>query len=303
MKVTLDLTELLREGRIGQDEHDKLAALGRRDTASLGFALLVGFGVVTVAAALLLLVPSAVTAVALGVALMAAGLGTGARRADWRVPADVVLLVGAVLLAGGIVVETDASLAGWVTVTAVCIVAAVLARSGLLAAAAVLALVAALGSGTGYGHASYMLVVTRPALTVIVCAGLALGGLVLSTRVGPPWTRLASIAARTALFCANLGFWVGSLWGDGEEPGGLTPLAFSLGWAAALLGVAVWAVRADRRWVLNVAAVFGAIHFYTQWFEHLSATPLSVLLAGLLALGAALALWRWNMRAAPPRSG
>ena len=65
---------------------------------------------------------------------------------------------------------------------------------------------------------------------------------------------------------------------------------FSIGWALALIAVAVWGVRVNRRWVVNVAAVFGAIHFYTQWFERLGATPLSVLLAGLLALGLALGL-------------
>ena len=50
----------------------------------------------------------------------------------------------------------------------------------------------------------------------------------------------------------------------------------------------------NRRWVVNVAAVFGAIHFYTQWFERLGATPLSVLLGGLLMLGFALGLWAFN---------
>jgi hypothetical protein len=56
----------------------------------------------------------------------------------------------------------------------------------------------------------------------------------------------------------------------------------------------VWGVRANRRWVVNVATVFGAIHFYTQWFERLGATPVSVLVAGLLALGIAVALRYFN---------
>ena len=40
--------------------------------------------------------------------------------------------------------------------------------------------------------------------------------------------------------------------------------------------------------------VFAGIHFYTQWFEHLGATPGSVLLAGVLLLGLAVLLWRLN---------
>ena len=37
-----------------------------------------------------------------------------------------------------------------------------------------------------------------------------------------------------------------------------------------------------------------AIHFYTQWFERLGADPLTVLLAGILALGFAIGLWYFN---------
>lgn len=42
--------------------------------------------------------------------------------------------------------------------------------------------------------------------------------------------------------------------------------------------------------LLTVAAVFGAIHFYTQWFERLGATAESVLLAGVIALAIAVGL-------------
>ena len=66
--------------------------------------------------------------------------------------------------------------------------------------------------------------------------------------------------------------------------------------ALALLGAAVWAARTDRRWALNLACVFGGIHFYTQWFERLGATPVSLLGGGLLMLAFAIGLWRLNER-------
>jgi hypothetical protein len=69
-------------------------------------------------------------------------------------------------------------------------------------------------------------------------------------------------------------------------------------WAVALLGAGFWAVRANRRWLVNLVAVFSGIHFYTQWFERLGATPLSVLLGGLVMLASALALWWFNRRVA-----
>jgi hypothetical protein len=45
-----------------------------------------------------------------------------------------------------------------------------------------------------------------------------------------------------------------------------------------------------------VAAVFGAIHFYTQWFDKLGASPLSFLLGGLLLLAFALGFCKFNRR-------
>jgi len=45
---------------------------------------------------------------------------------------------------------------------------------------------------------------------------------------------------------------------------------------------------------VNTVAVFGAIHFYAQWFERLGASPGSVLTAGLLALILAIGLRALN---------
>ena len=44
--------------------------------------------------------------------------------------------------------------------------------------------------------------------------------------------------------------------------------------------------------MVNAAAVFGAIHFYTQWFEYLGPNPLSVLGGGVLLVIFGLLL-RW----------
>ncbi|HEX6795897.1 MAG TPA: hypothetical protein VF304_18810 [Casimicrobiaceae bacterium] len=63
-------------------------------------------------------------------------------------------------------------------------------------------------------------------------------------------------------------------------------------WALAL----VFAWKSDRRWLVTVVAVFGAIDFYTQWFEWLGATPASVLVAGLGALALAMALKSFNRK-------
>ena len=68
-------------------------------------------------------------------------------------------------------------------------------------------------------------------------------------------------------------------------------------WAVLIIGVGVWAGRANRRWVVTTAAVFGAIHLYTQWFERLGANPVAVIVAGLMTVAIAVALWRYNAAA------
>jgi hypothetical protein len=316
MKVTLDLSRLLQDGAITHAEHDRLALLGRQDTGSLLVNILIGFGVISVAAGCIALAPSAVTGIVLGAVLMAMGgalLVTG--QAGWAVLANICILVAALLLAAGIVLASQ----GWLrpgddghskllSFNAACLLvsllfvgSAVLARSALLAALAVIVLFVLLGSSSTYDHAFYELEVRQPLLTVMAFSALALAAHSGSRVMGQASERLLTTAARTSLFLVNLGFWVGSLWGDHldflrDSHGGIGPVTFSVAWALALLATAIWAGWSNRRWALNLVTVFAGIHFYTQWFEHLGATPVSVLVAGVVVLGAAILLWRLNQR-------
>jgi len=319
VKVTLDLSRLLQDGLITREEHNRLARLGRRDTGSLLVNGLVGFGVVAVSAGIVALLPSVLTAMPLGLVLM--GLGAWLVRkggARWSVLATILVLVAALLLGASLIVlggeppppelveEMGVPLYGertaYLLVAALFAGSAILAGSGLLIALAVLLLAATLGSGAAYGHAVYAIGVEQPLATVLLFATLAAAAHAGAPRLRAAGERLANIAARTALLLVNLGFWVGSLWGDDAAwvrsfLGGSIPRdAFGLAWAAVLLGAAIWAGRTNRRWALNLALVFGGIHFYTQWFERLGATPLSLLGGGALMLAFAIGLWRLNGR-------
>jgi iron complex transport system permease protein len=190
--------------------------------------------------------------------------------------------------------------------------AAIAARSSLLMALAVLTASACLGARAGYSHAVYSLAIFEPTLTIVLFSALALIAYQLSQRLSADYERLAITAARTSLLLINFGFWIGSLWGDplmlmrsmNVKDASLAfttktvipAAAFSILWAVALLGAGIWAVRVNRRWLVNLVAVFAGIHFYTQWFERLGATPLSVLLGGLAMLASAVALWMFNRR-------
>ena len=314
MKVTLDLTKLLDEGRITREEHDRLARLGVAATGSLAFNILIGFGVIAVSAGAVALVPDAVTGIVLGAIVLGAGLVLyAARWHRWELLAHICTLIGALGIAGGVVIETDASVWAFVAITIGFAVAGIIARSGLLIALAVLALSCSLGARTGYEHATYFLGIEEPTLTIVVFSIVALATYLVSRILPPAYARLAIMGARVSILLVNFGFWIGSLWGDPlrlirllalRDPTRATDLlfigekipawVFGIGWAVALVAVGIWGARANRRWVVNVAAVFGAIHFYTQWFERLGANPLTVLLGGVLALAFAIGLWRFN---------
>ena len=297
MKVTLDLTQLLEDGKITQEEHDKLLALSSSGTSSLALNLLIAFGVIAVAGGILALVPNEITGIILGGGLLATGLALYQAETDrWSVLANICVLTGALVLSGGIIVLTDASTAAFLAITAGCAALGIIARSGLLVGLSVLSLSSSIGARTGYAHATYFLGIEEPFWTIILFSGVALACYLASKRLPTAYERLAIIASRTSLFLVNFGFWIGSLWGDklGKSGPEIPDVAFGILWAIGLIGLAIWAVRANRRWVVNTAAVFGAIHFYTQWFEYLGAHPASVLLCGLVTLGLALGLWKLN---------
>jgi len=314
MKITLDLSKLVEEGKLTPAEAERLEALASHETGSLGINILIGFAVVAIASGAVALVPTPLTAVGLGIALTAAGCAIVLNRvAQWDVLGQICLVIGALMFSGGVIAYGEGSLASMLIVTVALALVAIAARSSLLTALAVLAASACLGARSGYSHATYSLAIFEPTLTVVLFSALALVAYQASHRLSADYERIALMAARTSIVLVNFGFWIGSLWGDplmllrGMNGASMRARldsivipdwAFSIGWALALIAAGVWAAKVNRRWLVNVAAAFGAIHFYTQWFEKLGATPLSVLLGGLVMLAIALALWTFNRRAA-----
>jgi iron complex transport system permease protein len=197
----------------------------------------------------------------------------------------------------------------------------------LLVVLSAFALAGALGSSTGYWHASYGLLVRESTVTIVVFALVGAMASYLSIRVlKEPYARLARLFALMALLWVNFGFWVGSLWGDYPLEAWIAPDAmssysieawerlqawktkaffisrdvFSVVWALALAAVGAWGAMHSQRGAVNMTAVFAGIHFYTQWFERLRATPEMVIAAGVIAIGVAFALWRYNQRPSAP---
>jgi iron complex transport system permease protein len=305
MKVTLDLDHLLAAGHISSEEYSRLSALAAESTGSLAYNILLGFGVVAVSGAAIALAPDPLTAVVLGILVLVGALLLARDGGpQWQVLAAICTLTGALMTGAGVLWSAEVSQGSLLAVTGLFAVTAVFARSSLLSVLATLMLGATIGAGTAYIHAGYFLWVESPLLTVLVFSVLAVLLYQLSKQLAPEYEAVAIAAARTSVFMVNLGFWIGSLWGDAlnaDDSATFVSAGFlSLLWGLALLAAAIWAWRRNRRWLLNTVAVFGGIHFYTQWFERLGATPASVLLAGLLALGLALCLRNLNGRMRTP---
>jgi iron complex transport system permease protein len=305
MKVTIDIDKLLREGRISREEYARLQGFAAAETGSLAMNILLGFGVIATAGGTLALLHSAASSIVLGAVLVGGGLVLSREAPKtWGLLSAILLLVGSVLSSGGIVYLTEGSVAGFLVVTALLGLSGVWARSGLLISMATLAISPTIGAATAYQHAMYMLVIQQPTLTVVLFSLLAYGTYRASLTMEPGLQRLALISSRTSILLVNFGFWVGSLWGDSfgrghynyeaNVPGRVPDTAFALTWAAALILTGMWAAGQNRRWVVNTVSVFGAIHLYTQFFEHLGATPGSIVIAGLGAIGIAMALLRYN---------
>ncbi len=304
MKALVDLDQLLADGAISADQHTQLRRHAMQETAGLAYALLAGLGVVAVAGAAIALVPAPTTAMLIGLAVAALGLALvffGAHR--WQLLATLWVIIGSLLTTGGLVLAAEGAAAAYVAAALILAVPGILVRSHLLVVLAVLALASALGARAGYFAATYLLGIDAPALTVLAFALFALLAFLLHLRLPTRLAGLALSAARTGVLLVNLGFWVGSLFGDrlvvSARELSVDPAVFAITWAVALVAAGLWGLRAGRRWVVNLCAVFGAIHFLTQWFERLGAAPWSVLMAGLLILGFALALRALNSLSEP----
>lgn len=288
MKVMLDLDALVAEGKISPTEAERLKSFAAADTGTLGSNVLFALGATAVAGGVVALVPALETVAALGALLFVVGLLIRMQRFDrLKLFGQIVLVIGALALCasiGGLYGEHWAVRAG---LTLGLAVSAVLARSGLLAGLSVLGFGLTITLDGELWPPSHFGTVAIVALSALVLALY-----VLSLRLQPTYERLAVIAMRVGIVMVNLAFFIGSLMGDDRM--GISSLTFSVTWALALVAFGAWAVFANRRWAVNSVAVFGALHFFTQWFIVLGAQPISIVGGGVLMIAFGFALVRFN---------
>ena len=306
MKIVLNIKELLEEGKINQAEYDKLLSLSKNQTGSLALNLLIGFGIIMVCIGVITLTQTASAALITGLLTFLIGLfiqfkGTK----EWSVLSSCCSISGVLIFAAGInlwvlwAYESDFLglansldfLYAQILTTLILMVASAFLLSNILATLSILSTAQLIGAGTSYFTGSYTIWVSSPVVTIVIFSVLAFLLYYLSRSILSRYENILITGSRTSVLVANIGFWVGSIWGGGEELE-VSPELISIAWALALIGFAVWGWRANRRWVVTVSSIFGAIHFYTQWFTILDMEAASVVVGGVIAIGIGIGIKR-----------
>ncbi|MEX2648035.1 MAG: hypothetical protein WD673_03375 [Alphaproteobacteria bacterium] len=248
-----------------------------------------------------------------------------------------IMLLGAGVHVAGILTTESRLGLEWVALLyagTVAIACGVILDVRFVTATAMVPLAAALSSRTFYGHATYGVAIYESSLTIVQMSLIALVALAVSRGFSERFARHARTLGQLSLIWINMAFWVGSLWGDvvgfhlwGPRWDAVTAGIYDWGvriaaweaaskafkadaivisadvfaalWALGILAVGAWGASTARRAVLNIAVTFGAIHFYTQYFERLHVTPAAIVVAGVIAIIAAWLLWAVNRRLAP----
>ena len=318
MRVLLNLKHLLEQKLITSAEAGKMASLAAKATFQFAVSILMIFGILAVAGGIFSMQPETEMLILLGVLILGLGMVFDKVKGQysWALVSFVTLVLGAILTAAGIGTEFDNIEIAALVSALLFIVVAIAAHSGFLAALSALTLAVTFGGGTSYGDygsGSYFLGLESRALAIVVFIILGSFAFQWAKRLKADNERIAVIFARMSLIIVNIGFWIGSLFGDtvgkinyegfseadydslynaGSQflPsifGGAVLISadfFAVLWAVAIVLTGIWAVRVNSVFTLNVVATFAAIHFYTQWFERFGAEPWSLLIAGGIAV-------------------
>lgn len=309
MRIMIDVDQLEGDGVLTPELAAKLRQTATQDTGSTAINIVLAFGAIAVAAGLLALFQSEWLGALLGLGFVFGGyLVESAFGQQWGRLGRIWMVVGALMLAGSLMLWIDRPMIGPLAAAAILFAVGIPAQSHLLIALTPLALASAIGGGTGYWGACYEIAIREPTLTILLFSALGVCAWQVALRAPPLLAALSITFARVSIVLVNFGFWVGSLWGD--TPGDLwrdplgswsetrqiPDLAFVIAWTVALAVAGAWGARNGRRFLVNAVATFGGIHFYTQWFERLGADPLAVIGGGVAAIAIGFAIWKYNAR-------
>jgi hypothetical protein len=191
MKLLVDVPRAVADGILTAEQGELLQRVAATDTIALAINVLLAIGVLAVSGGVLALQPPMPVVVVLGVLLAAGGQALSVKSpVGWGFLGAACVVVGALMLSGGILLEWQGHVLAFVAVSLLLLALGTAARSGLLMALTVFTIVGAMGSSTGYWHACYALWVEEPSFTIVVFAAFSLLGHLLSQRLPPDYRRV-----------------------------------------------------------------------------------------------------------------
>ncbi|MEK7627971.1 MAG: hypothetical protein AAB421_00955 [Patescibacteria group bacterium] len=300
-RVTVDIDSLVAEGVVDKATAEKIAARSGTSTTLFAIQFFIGVCIAGLAAASALLDPE-FRLIPLGAfALFAAGLfATHYAGKEWFVATHTSVIIGTIGLCAW-VLKMNPATESFVPIALLLLVAGVMSKNSLLVGLAVVATTPLLNLSGMYHHAMYGLIVQKPLMTIATYTLIGVGAIVLARKLEGAYARMSGFAAGTSFFIVNLGFWVGSLWGD--SLGGnrydsvITPTQFALAWAALSGLLMVAGLFLNKRAAVNLGGVFLSINLFTQWHEWFAREPSALLLGSVIGIAVALLFAYYNMRA------
>ena len=192
IRIVLDITRLVEEGKLTAQEAERLQAFAKRDTGSLAINVLMSLGAVAVAAGIIALQPAFTTGAAL-----VSPWWRSALPSRFSPPSNGAFSVPPLPSSARSCWQAESSglsrpiSPGSPSRRSYFLALAVAIRSNFLMALVPLTLAGALGSSTGYQHAVYMLTVNEPSITIAFFALLAGAAYIVSQHIGQAYQQLA----------------------------------------------------------------------------------------------------------------
>jgi hypothetical protein len=266
MKIVLDITKLLDEKKITKEEYSKLLEYSKKDSGSLALNILIAFGIIAIVGGLVGMSLNPVLGLATALITFMAGIYVNNEYGkDWGLLGKILMIMGVLgsVVSGYFILGDAFDQYYYYLVMIACLVSfgvGIYLRSGFLVGLSALLLSPLLNIDTSYGFmgsGSYGLSVEQPLNTIVVYSLFGFLAYYFSF-TEKQYENILVVFTRVCVFMANLGFWVGSLYGDRLFGTNISEIYFSIAWALALLAFIYYGLQTNRRFVINIAAVFGS---------------------------------------------
>lgn len=303
-KISIPLQKLLDEKKITQEEANRLIELSENSSSgSILRNIMILFGSISIIAGILGLVPNPHFAVTIAIVALSVSYYLYYRHYDnWNFIAQSVGLLSTLGISSWLIFFMGNNLNVWLLITLFLGLICFTLNSRFLAALIPLAIGNLVGMSTFYGHATYGFSITEPSMAILVFGLIALISYLIGKQLPEIHEKNCVVISRVSLFFVNMAFWIGSLWGDKRwsvDRGlhlNIPEYAFTITWAILLVGLIIWGAKIRNIYVVNLATVFLCIHAYTQYFEAVGASPLGLLVGGIILFIGASTWWKMQPR-------